>query len=222
MKPLPWSFTALEDFVNCPWSFHETRVTKRIKKDQNEHAIWGEFVHKAFEDRLADGVVLPDTLTEHEPYMERLEAMPGKGYTERKIAFDKLGRPCEFFDKDVWYRGVIDYSKIHGDTATLVDYKTGKVHSKYRQLKLFALHTFAMYPEVRTIDVRFYWTKALYQTGEQYKRGQIPLLWQDFLGDLKQYKQAFQEDVWQARPSGLCHGWCPVTDCSHWKPKRKK
>jgi hypothetical protein len=40
--------------------------------------------------------------------------------------------------------------------------------------------------------------------------------------DIKQYQQAFVQDVWQARQSGLCHGWCPVTTCEYWKPKRMR
>jgi hypothetical protein len=38
--------------------------------------------------------------------------------------------------------------------------------------------------------------------------------------DLKQYATAFKTDVWQPRQSGLCNGWCPVTECEFWKPKR--
>ena len=53
-------------------------------------------------------------------------------------------------------------------------------------------------------------------------RDQIDQLWAPFIGDLKQYMQAFREDIWQPRQSGLCNGWCPVTDCEFWKPKRNR
>lgn len=220
MTPLPWSHTALDDFVNCPRAFHAKRVIKIIKEEKTEAMIWGEWVHKQFENRQAHSTPLPPELAEHEEYMLRLENMSGEAFTERKIALNRKAEPCGFFDKDVWYRGVIDYTKIAGNTALVVDYKTGKMHSKYQQLKSFALSTFAMFPEVFRVDVRYYWTKTKQATGEQYTRVMIPQLWQVFTPDLKQYVEAFKTDTWQPRPSGLCHGWCPVTDCEFWKPKR--
>jgi hypothetical protein len=45
-------------------------------------------------------------------------------------------------------------------------------------------------------------------------------LWSKFVPDLRQYMEAFKTETWQARPSGLCNGWCPVTECEHWKPKK--
>jgi hypothetical protein len=221
MKPLAWSYTALEDFVNCPRSYYEKRVAKSVKEEKTEAIIWGEVVHKHFENRQKDGTPLPTELQQHEKYMQWLEDQPGVTSTERKIALNKSGKPCGFFDEDVWYRGVIDFSKINSETALLIDYKTGKAHSKFQQLKLFALHTFAEYPEINAVDVRFYWTKTESQTGERYLRHQIPELWAGFLPNLRQYAQAFKEDIWQPRPSGLCHGWCPVTSCEFWKPRRK-
>lgn len=221
MKPLPWSYTSLDDFVNCPRQFYEKRVAKSVKEEKSEQMIWGERVHKWFELRQLEGQKLPDDVIEHEPFMERLKAMPGLAWTEQKIALNRKMEPCGFFDADVWFRGVIDYKKVHREFAVVVDYKTGKPHSKFQQLKLFALHTFAEHPDVEAVDVMFYWTKTQTTTTQQYKREQIPSLWSSFVPNLKQYAQAFKEDIWQPRPSGLCAGWCPVTACEFWKPKRK-
>lgn len=222
MKPKPWSFSSLDSFVSCPRAYHEKYIAKSVVEPKTEQIIWGEYVHKAFEDRQRDGVVLPVDLKHHEDLMAKLEAHPGIPLIEERIALNVKGQPCGFFDKDVWYRGVVDYGKINGPTAYLLDYKTGKVHSKFKQLKLFALHTFAAYPEVSTVKVDFYWTKDKTTTGDTYSRDQIDQLWAPFIGDLKQYMQAFREDVWQPRQSGLCNGWCSVTDCEFWKPKRHR
>lgn len=221
MKPLPWSYSALDDFVNCPRSYYEKRVAKSVKEERSEQIIWGEQVHKHFENRQKDGTPLPFDLREHEPFMQRLEKMPGVSHTERKIALNKRMEPCGFFENDVWFRGVIDYSKLHDNLAVVIDYKTGKPHNKFQQLKLFALHIFTEYPDVDMVDVRFYWTKSCSTTGEIYRRPQIAELWKTFVPNLKQYAQAFKTDVWQPRPSGLCNGWCPVTACEFWKPRRK-
>jgi hypothetical protein len=220
VKPLPWSYTSLEDFVNCPRAYYEKRVAKSVKEEKTEAIIWGEVVHKAFEERQRDGKPLPENLDDHEPFMLKLTTTPGELTTERKVALNKQMQPCGFFDADVWFRGVIDLSIVSGDKATLVDYKTGKPHSKFNQLKLFALHTFAQYPNVDTVDVKFYWTQTMTTTGDKYARSMVNGLWREFLPNLKQYAQAFKEDVWQPRQSGLCNGWCPIKDCEFWKPRR--
>lgn len=222
-KPLPWSHSALEDFVNCPKAFFEKRVIKSVKDEDNEHNVWGLKVHKAFEDRQKDGTKLPPELAEHERFMSELEAMPGKLFAERKVALNTQAEPCEFFGKRVWWRGVIDWTKIHGSarTAFITDYKTGKMHSKFKQLKLFAVYTFAEYADIDTVKVKYYWTKTAMTTGETYHREQIPELWAEFFPDLRQYVSAFKQDEWPAKQSGLCRGWCPVKTCEFWTPRRK-
>tara|TARA_R110000868_G_scaffold261331_3_gene519436 strand:+ start:10361 stop:11032 length:672 start_codon:yes stop_codon:yes gene_type:complete len=220
-KPLPWSYSSLDDFVNCPRSFYEKRITKSVKDLGGEHLVWGNYVHKAFEDRIKDKTMLPSELEMHETFMESLETKPGTITTERKIALNRKVEPCGFFDGDVWFRGVIDLAIVHENSAQLYDYKTGKPHSKFKQLKLFALHTFAEHPQVDHVHVRFYWTKTQTVTGENYKREQINKLWSEFTPDLKQYVEAFKTDTWQPRQSGLCNGWCPVTSCEFWKERRR-
>ena len=59
-------------------------------------------------------------------------------------------------------------------------------------------------------------------TKKVWGRAEIEALWNLFIGDLRQYAEAFKGDVWQPRPSGLCNGWCPVKTCAHWKPRRDK
>lgn len=224
MKPLPWSFSSLDDFKNCPRAYHAKRVIKTVQEEKSEAMIWGERVHKHFEDRQAVGTPLPPELAEHEPYMQRLQDKPGEAFTELKIGFNKRAQPCEFFDADVWWRGVIDYLKVDREAgwAFIVDYKTGKPHQKFDQLQLFALHTVAVYPEVTTLYLQFYWTKTTDVSRMAYTREEVQKLWAKFIPDLKQYAEAFKTDTWQPRQSGLCHGWCPVTDCEFWKPRRSK
>lgn len=222
MKPIPWSHTSLDDFVNCPYAFHEKRVLKTVKEAKSPQMEWGEQVHKHFELRQKDGTPLPSDLSVHEGYMQKLAALPGAAATEARIALNTRLEPCGFFDRDVWFRGVIDYEKVTRDRALVVDYKTGKQHQKYKQLKLFALHTFYKRPEIHAVDVKYYWTQSQQETGETYTREMIPFLWSQFTPDLRQYAEAFRTDTWQPRPSGLCYGWCPVTSCEHWRPHKNK
>ena len=223
-QPLPWSYSSLEDFVNCPRAYHEKRILKSVKEEDNEHTIWGTTVHKHFELRQLHGTKLPPELSQFEPLMQRLDNIPGDLYAERKVALNRELAPCDFYAKDCWWRGVIDWTKINAaeGKARVYDYKTGKMHDKFKQLKLFALHTFYSYPEIEEVNVKFYWTKTDMATGEIYYRRDIKKLWTEFIPDLRQYVEAFTTDVWQPRQSGLCNGWCPVTTCEFWKPKRMR
>lgn len=222
MTPLPWSPSSLSDFVNCPKSYYEKRILKSVKQEDSEENIWGNRVHKAFEERHRDGTPLPDDLEAHEAFMLRLTVLPGQHYVEQKIALNAKLEPCGFFDPLVWMRAIIDYVKVRDNRALIVDYKTGKPHSKFGQLKLNALWVFQAHPEVDRVDVMYYWTKTMTTTEQTYRRADVPEMWKEFIPDLKQYKEAFRTDTWQPRQNGLCHGWCPVQTCEFWRPKKNR
>lgn len=226
-KPLAWSYSALSDFVNCPRAYFEKKVAKSVQEAPSEQMIWGNKVHKHFENRMKHGTPLPDILSEHEPYMQELERIGQSEplvakFTETKIGLNKALKPCGFFDRDVWWRGVIDYGMVGQKSARLVDYKTGKKKDDFKQLTIFALHTFIQYPHVEGVDVCFYWTKTKDESAKGFHRREMGDMWAEFIPDLKQYKEAFATDTWQPRQSGLCHGWCPVEDCEFWRPKKRR
>lgn len=215
MNPLPWSYSALDTFKTCPRQYHWKYVLKN-KEPDSDAIIYGNQVHKAFEDRQAVGTPLPDHLSSHEPFMKMLDELPGIHNTEQKIALDVNRKPCNFFESGVWFRGVIDYIKVDPDEngkATIVDYKTGKPHQKFDQLKLFALHTFALFTNVEIVEASFYWTKTRDINSQFYRRADAKSMWKPFVPDLLQYAEAFETDTWQARQSGLCKAWCPVMEC---------
>lgn len=123
MKPQPWSFSRLDKFVNCPKQFASTTVYKTHAEEEGDESLWGKRVHKHFEEFVADGVVLPDELSEHEEFLLKLMALPGTRTVEEKIALGTDQQPCAYFAENVWYRGVIDFKVVSGAQALLIDYK---------------------------------------------------------------------------------------------------
>jgi hypothetical protein len=220
MTPLPWSPSALEQFVNCPRQFHEVRILKSVKDEPGEQQLWGIKMHEAFEKRQRDKEPLPEELAMHEPYMRRIESWSVRRFTEQKVALDRHGRPCSFFSSSVWWRGIIDFMNIDGSLARLVDYKSGKPHEKWRQLSQYALWMFAQHPGLNLVDARFYWTQTMSETRKVWDRKEISELWVALMPDLRQYVAAFKEDIWQPRQSGLCAGWCPVESCEFWRARK--
>jgi len=220
MTPLPWSPSSLDKFINCPKQFYETNVLKKYKTQKTPEIIWGEKVHKDFELRQKDKTELPKELHEHEDYMLSLELGPGTIYTEQKIALNTKLEACDFFDPKVWFRGTIDFWKDKGIEGQLIDHKTGKPHTKFRQLDIYAWYTFLINPQIDIITAAYYWTKYKQETKKVYWRVQLPQIWGSLKPEIVAYRNAFKTDTWQPKPSGLCNGWCPVTDCEFWKPKR--
>src|ERR1019366_2838344 len=215
----------MQDFKTCPSMFNAKHVAKTHKDVQGEAQIWGEQVHTHFENYINDGTDLPKELQSHRKYLNVLLAKPGHFWCEQKIGLDTKGRPCTWFVPWVFWRGKMDFLKISPEgiaprTATAVDYKTGKVKQHFSQLMWYAIWTFAAHQDVELINAQFYWTKTEEVSKQVYGRDDIPKLWNHFLPDLRQYKEAFTTDTWQPRPNGLCKGWCPKNDCPFWSSKR--
>lgn len=220
MKPLPWSPSSLDKFSTCPRQFYEQNVLKKYKQEKTTEIIWGEKVHKDLELRIKDKKELPTEIKFLEPYMQELEADVGTIYTEQKIALDTKLEPCSSFAVNVWFRGVIDFFKCTDNSAKLIDYKTGKPHTKFRQLDIYAWYLFLTNKQLDEINAAYYWTKYQQETKKTYHRVQLPEIWNSLKPEIVAYRNAFKTDTWQPKPSGLCNGWCAVTDCEFWKPKR--
>jgi hypothetical protein len=223
--PYPFTFSSLETFINCPRRYHEQYVLKSVKDEQGPQAAYGDMVHGHFENYInASGdYALPKDLEPHKAKLDNLLSRDGIFWAEDKVALNKKLEPCRYDDPDRLWRGKIDFRLVHrtDHSALLTDYKTGKKHEKWAQLGIYALHTFAAFPSVNLINAQFYWTKDQTTTKKVWGRGDIEAIWNMFVADLRQYKEAFKTDTWQERPSGLCRGWCPVKQCQHWRPKRE-
>lgn len=211
-----WSFSGLKDFVNCPKQYHEVKILKRHMKPATHQMIYGTEVHKALEDYV-NGVELPPNYMQFKPYVDSLMEIPGTRYLEHQMALTVDKVPCAFDAEDYWVRGIVDFMVIDGDTAYIVDYKTG--NNKYpdvKQLKLMALFTFAHFPEVKHIKAALMFIAKNSLVDETYSRADIDRLWSHFHPDLMRLKMASETGAWMANPTPLC-GWCPVTDCQFHK-----
>jgi hypothetical protein len=216
-KPFAWSYSALGAFETCPHRFKVTRITKEIVEPQSEAMLWGNRVHKAFEDRLKIQKPFPDSMSEYEPIAHRLlKKAEGKQLdTEQKLALTRDFRKTTFFGKDVWLRIIIDVTIEHGDHVFVGDYKTGKLKEDSGQLQLSAAAIFSSRPWVNTITNSFIWLKEGKVTTEKFNRDESADIWAEFLPRAKRMEDAIAAGDFPKRPSGLCRAWCPVHSCEH-------
>lgn len=238
MKPKPWSHSSLSDFHTCPKAYYHKRIAKDVSDPPNDAGLAGDFVHKAFDAYLKNGTPLPSTYPDnirewpqgikppshYRPYLDRIAAIPGTLLSEQEYAINRKFEPVAMDAEDVWCRCIIDILIISksGKVAKVMDHKTGKRKLDSRQLKLCALLVFIYHPEVEKVIAGFAWLKDKRVDKHVFKREDEAELWADFMRDLVPYRKAFKLEMFAARPSGLCNGWCPVTSCDHWKPKLRR
>lgn len=217
-----WSFSGLKDFINCPRQYHQVKVKQNFVKKVTEQMLYGTAVHKALEDYVRDGTPLAKNYERFKDAVDALMQIPGERHPELQMALTKDKIPCAFGAPDYWVRGIVDLLVLDGDTAYIVDYKTGSArYPDPKQLKLMALMTFAHYPEVNNIKAGLLFVMHSVFIDEKYCREDIPKLWGAFELDTKRLEVAYETDNWPANPTPLC-GWCPVDSCEFYKPKRFK
>jgi hypothetical protein len=213
---MKWSFSGLKDFDNCARQFNEVKNLKNYVKQTTQQMLYGTEVHKALEDYARDGTPLLKNYERFQRMIDELMEIPGARYPERQMALkvDRL-TPCAFDDPEYWVRGIVDLLIIDGDTAFIVDYKTGS--AKYpdtKQLKLMAIFTFAHHPEVMHVKAGLLFVMHNVFIDETYTRQQTDTLWQSFVPTLSRLEIAEKSNVWMPNPSPLC-GWCPVKSCQY-------
>jgi hypothetical protein len=220
-----WSYSSIKTFDQCPKKYFHLKVVKDVKDTPGEAADYGTAVHEAAELFIKDGTPIPDKFSYIRPIMETLAAFPGEKHTELKLGV-KRGltgyEPCSFFDKEVWWRGIVDLLIINGETAHMIDYKTGK-NAKYadmKQLDLMAGAIFVHYPEVKKIKSGLAYVVSNEFPKKTHAAGQRDKYLSVFEQELDRLEHAELSGVWNAKTSPLC-GWCPVTSCEHHRPRRK-
>jgi hypothetical protein len=149
--------------------------------------------------------------------LDALIAKPGEKLCEYELGLTEDLQPCGFKDENVWFRGIADLIVLDGDTAYVVDYKTGR-NTRYAdtgQLELMALAVFKHFPEVQKVRGGLLFAIAGKMIKDRYAREQEPDLWAKWLSDFGRMKKAFELGVWNPNPSGLCRRHCAVLECPH-------
>jgi len=210
-----WSFSGLKDYVNCPRQYHEVKLLGNYTKSVTSQMKYGTDVHKALEDYARDGTELPEFYKRFQPMADALLDIDGDRYLEFKMALTEDRLPCSFDAPNYWVRGIVDFMVISGDTAHIVDYKTGS--AKYpdtKQLKLMALMAFAYMPGIERVKAALLFVAHNVFINEEYRRDEIDKLWESFTPDLLRLQSSTDTGHWPPNPTPLC-GWCPVVTCQH-------
>jgi len=210
-----WSYSSIELFDQCPHKYYRLRVSKDIKEPPSEHQNYGKLVHKVLENFLKKDTPIPEKFSFLEDAATQLKAYKGTKHCEYRMGLTQDLQPCEFFARDVWWRGVVDLLVLDGETAKVIDYKTGK-SAKYadtKQLELLSLAVFKHFPEVKHVKAGLLFLVAKDFIKEKYDPSEADSRWKKWLDRTAQLEKTYEADVWNPSPNFTCRKYCPVKDC---------
>ncbi len=213
---LVWSHTFLDSFETCPHEAYHKYVLKDLPREKKSQAqLDGIEIHETFDLRLRTKKPLPDKFAKHEPLILALErAAEGRTLeSEKRMAINAQGEPCDFFAKDVWGRGTADVV-IHGDNAGFVfDWKNGKVREDDAELSRHALLLKCHYPGLKVVTGSHGWLQEN-RPGKPHDLSNFGATFNGIKATMRTIDMLPEGKEWPKNPSWKC-GWCPVKKCEH-------
>ena len=214
-----WSYSSLSLFQQCPKKYYHLRVVKDCKDPETDAIRYGKLLHEAAEFYIKNGVPLPAQFSFIQPQLDRLKVLGegGQFLCEYKMGLTRDLEPCDFFAKDVWWRGVADLIIVKDKKAYVLDYKTGK-SSRYadtKQLEIMSLALFKHMPQIERIKAGLLFVVADDFVKVDYEGSQQAEPWVKWLNETKQLEAAYENGVWNPKPNFSCKNYCAVVECIH-------
>jgi len=206
-----WSYTALTSFENCPLSYAHQKYYKDVPFIETEALKDGNRKHTALE-LYAKGIAQPASelalVAPHTKYVDAFKAAGGTLQAEREITLTESMKPTGWFSKDAWFRIKLDITLLRGNRANIYDWKTGKQKDDVTQLQLCCATLAIVEPEIEEFTAKNIWLKnepmKQVDGGVKLHRSELKKVWMDTLARVHRMRQAWDSEVWQPKPSGLC------------------
>ena len=214
-KPLVWSYTLLNTYDSiCPHQAYRRFIKRDIPFFETPQMKRGNDVHSALEHRVAAGRPLPPDMQQYEPIAAPLAARSAKA--EEWVGVNSDFTPADSRQAN-YGRGKIDVHIAQGQSAYLLDYKTGKTREESFELEIQAVFLKAKYPDLKVIVGQYAWLAEV-RLGKVHDVSDTQAKWMRIGAIVARMKADKQGGEFAKRPSGLC-GWCPVKDCEHWRER---
>ena len=216
--PIAWSYSSLKTFQQCPRRYYHTRVAKDVVEPDNQATLYGKSVHTVAEEYIRDGKPIPPQFSFMQPILDELNAIEGEKHCELRLGLTEDLKPCDFFAKDVWWRGVADLVIIDREKklAYSVDYKTSK-NARYadvKQLDLVATAVFQYFPEVERIKSALVFVVSKEFVKAEHNPNNVSLYLKKPKQDLARLEAALENGVWNPSSGPLCR-FCSVKHCEY-------
>ena len=215
---ITWSYSNLSLYQQCPKKYYHLRIAKDIKEAPSDAIAFGNKIHKIAQEYVESDKPIPaEYVNAMQAPLDKLKSMQGQKLCENKLGLTVDLKPCGFFDKNVWWRGIADIIVLQDDKAFTVDYKTGKKsqYADLKQLEILSLALFKHYPHIKKVKAGLMFFFAEDFVKADYSADQQDELWGPWVSDVGLLEDSVNSGVWNAKPNFTCRGWCPVTSCTH-------
>jgi hypothetical protein len=216
---ITWSYSSLKTFEQCPKKYYHLKVVKDVKDEGSEATLYGQELHKAAEDYIKEGKPIPPKFGYIQETVDAIKNIPGEKHCELKLGVRKTDtgyKPCGFFDKDVWWRGIGDVIVVQDELAFSLDYKTSK-NAKYadlKQLDILAAALFTHFPQIKKIKSALAFVVSNEFVHKEHFAEMRDSYFAAFEPDLDRLATAQETGVWNTNTGPLCK-FCPVVSCEH-------
>ena len=217
MKLPAWSYSSIKLFDQCPKKYYHLKVVKDVKEPPTPAIEYGKEFHKAAELYIRDGEPIPPQFAFIKNSLDNLKQLEGEKHCELEMGLTSNLEPCDFKHPDVWWRGVADLAVINGEEGRCLDYKTGK-SAKYAdtdQLELMALAMFKHFPELKRVKGALFFVVSKNFIKDSYSADNQDKMWAKWLAEFNRLRFAYENNIWNPRPSGLCKKHCLALECPH-------
>ena len=215
---ITWSYSNLNLYQQCPKKYYHLRIAKDIKEAPSEAIAFGNKIHKIAQEYVESDKPIPAEYVDSiQPSLDKLKNMPGQKLCENKLGLTVDLKPCGFFDKNVWWRGIADIIILQDDKPFTVDYKTGKKsqYADLKQLEILSLALFKHYPHIKKVKAGLMFLFADDFVKADYHSDAQEELWGPWVSEVSLLQSSVENNIWNAKPNFTCRGWCPVKSCVH-------
>ena len=127
---ITWSYSTLSLYQQCPKKYYHLKVAKDVKEAPSDAIAFGNKIHKIAQEYVENDKPIPaEYVDAMQGPLDKLKAMSGIKLCENKLGLTADLKPCGFFDKNVWWRGIADIIILQDDMALTVDYKRSEEHT---------------------------------------------------------------------------------------------
>lgn len=216
-KNISHSVSSIKMWFECPWKYHENKISKRAEFVQSPAMIRGDRIHNSIEAYLKSGGALDAEAEFLKPRLDKLKDRDGKLIPEGSVTIRRDESLTTWRDwREAWFRFKIDAVHIapSGKVALVLDWKTGS--SKWLddfQTESYAVALSLKFPELEAV-------KAQYVLIDEDGRATKPLIMKrDEIERAKErlYEKAFevesgiQRGAFDCKENRFCN-WCSVRE----------
>lgn len=203
MKLTTWSFSRWKVYDTCPRQAYYKYIEK-LKEPEGPALARGTRIHQLAQDYIEQKLqVLPSELAKCAAQIQALRDSEAK--CEVEWGFTPSWAPTGWMAEDVWLRVKADAFAVRDSKMQIVDFKTGREYPDHRkQLSLYALSSFIMFPEVQSITSELYYLDAGAVTTVDFEREEQPdilSVWQE------RCDKMLSDETFDPKPNPKCK-WC--------------